>query len=225
VTPFSCCLLFTYYSMSNNRIAKGFDLLAPVYDTLARWIIGKDIVNAQLCFLDQLHNCHRILILGGGSGWILESLCARFPHLEIDYVDVSPNMIKAAKEKFSHYKRFRFIEGTEVDIPEKNYDGVITNFYLDMFDAKNLTRVIEQIKNSLTHQATWIATDFVNEGKMHSFKLWCMYRFFRVITGIEATRLPDWAFQLNQAGLELRDSRKYNNGFIASNFYRHQHLQ
>jgi len=203
----------------SNRIAKGFDLLSPVYDTLARWIIGKDIVNAQLCFLDELHNCHRILILGGGSGWILESLCVKFPHLEIDYVDVSPYMIKAAKEKFSHCKRIRFIEGTEDDIPEKNYDGVITNFYLDMFAAKSLNNVIVKIKKSLTHPATWIATDFVNEGKMHSFKLWCMYRFFGVITRIEATQLPDWEIQLTQVGFELRDSRKYANGFITSNCY------
>jgi len=223
VTPFSCYRLSTY--LMSNRIAKGFDLLAPVYDPLARWIIGKDIVNAQFCFLDQLRNCNRILILGGGSGWILEPLCAHFPHIEIDYVDVSPHMIKAAKEKFSHYKSIRFIEGTEKDIPEKNYDGVITNFYLDMFGAKSLNEVIWQIKNSLLHPATWVATDFVNEGRIHSFKLWCMYRFFGVITQIEATRLPDWEFQLSQAGFELVDSRKYANGFITSNCYITQHLR
>ena len=214
---FSCYLLSIYFM--SNRIAKGFDLLAPVYDTLARWAIGRDIVSAQLCFLNQLKNCNRILILGGGSGWILESLCTNFPHVEIDYIDVSPRMIKSGRKKYAHYERVRFIQGTEEDIPEKNYDGVITNFYLDMFGAKSLSRAIERIKISLSSQATWIATDFVDESRMHSFKLWCMYRFFGVITCIEATRLPDWQSQLTQAGFKLFGSRKFDNGFIASNCY------
>jgi hypothetical protein len=49
--------------------------------------------------------------------------------------------------------------------------------------------------------------------------LWWMYRFFRIIARIEATRLPDWQRQMNTSGGELLESRKFKKGFIAANLY------
>lgn len=204
-----------------NRIASGFDLLAPVYDALARLVIGKDIIHSQLYFLDRLSNCQRILILGGGSGWILNHLCTKFSHLEIDYIELSSDMIDASKRKCVNCNKVRFIQGTEEDIPDVAYDGVITNFYLDMFSEKKLPAVIEKIKNTLADHSVWIATDFVNEHSVHAIRLWCMYRFFGIITGLEATRLPDWQSQLRNAGCMLRQSKKFKNGFIMANYYQH----
>ena len=203
-----------------SRIAKGFDFLAPVYDQLARFIIGNEIVTSQLHFLHHLSSCQRLLVLGGGSGWILDYLCKDYPQLEIDYIDLSPRMIAAARSRACDNKRVSFIEGTEENIPDRIYDAVITNFYLDMFDDSSLGKVIEKISNSLDDQARWIVTDFVNEQHRHAILLWIMYRFFRVITGIKATRLIDWQSQMRVAGLELLESRKFKNEFIATNLYK-----
>jgi len=132
-----------------NRIATGFDFLSPFYDLLARLIIGKDIVNSQLHFLKSFRECNRLLILGGGSGWILEPLCKACPDIQIDYIDLSPKMINAAKRISGKNVRINFILGTENDIPDRLYDGVITNFYLDMFEKQTIEKVIEKIKGSI----------------------------------------------------------------------------
>jgi tRNA (cmo5U34)-methyltransferase len=206
-----------------SRISKGFDFLSPVYDGLARLIIGDDIVISQLHFLKRFRTCHRLLILGGGSGWILDELCKYCPDLEIDYIDMSSRMLAAARKKMGNRKGINFIQGSEDDIPNHHYDGVITNFYLDMFSQSSLNVVIQKIKESLANDAHWVVTDFVNNRRSHTVKLWFMYRFFNIITHIEATQLADWQAAMLKTGFVLSDQRKFNAGFISSNLYRHYH--
>lgn len=203
----------------NGRVAKGFNFLAPFYDRLARMIIGKDIVHSQVYFLERFSQCKRLLIIGGGTGALLNEICSNYPYIEIDYIDLSPGMIDRARKRMKHNSHVRFIQGTENDLPSHHYDGVITNFFLDMFEEKRLGTVIEKIKESLGKEAIWLVTDFVNERKTHAIKLWCMYRFFRVITQIEAAHLSDWRGHMMEAGLKLTESRKFNNEFIASHVY------
>ncbi len=203
-----------------NRITSGFDFLAPFYDVLARFVIGKDIVNAQLHFLKSFKECNHILILGGGSGWILEPLCAAWPDLQIDYIELSPRMINAAEKNSGKNGHVNFIQGTENDIPNRLYDGVITNFYLDMFEEQSLNNVIDKVRKSLTSSALWIVTDFVDGSTWNKMILWLMYRFFRIIAWIEATHLPDWQNEMIHAGFTLSDGKKFKKGFIKSNLYR-----
>jgi hypothetical protein len=203
-----------------KRIASGFDFLAPFYDVLARFVIGKNIVNAQLHFLKSFKECNHILILGGGSGWILEPLCAACPDLQIDYIELSPRMINAAEKNLGKNGYVNFIQGTESDIPNRLYDGVITNFYLDMFEEQSLNSVIDKVRKSLTSSALWVVTDFVDGSTWNKMMLWLMYRFFRIIAWIEATHLPDWQNEMIHAGFTLSDSKKFKNGFIKSNLYR-----
>jgi len=203
----------------NKRIAKGFDFLAPFYDVLGRLFIGKSIIISQLYFLKRFKECKHLLIVGGGSGWLLDLLCRECPDVRIDYIDVSPGMLNRAKKRLRNNQRINFIQGAENDIPDRLYDGVITNFYLDMFDEKRLNVVIGKIKGSLTKSAFWVVTDFVIARRGHELMLWWMYRFFRIIARIEATRLPDWQSQMKVAEGELLESKKFKNGFITANLY------
>jgi ubiquinone/menaquinone biosynthesis C-methylase UbiE len=164
------------------------------------------------------------LILGGGSGWLLNDICCNYPHLEIDYIDLSPRMIDKAKKRVKETGYVNFILGTEDDLPYHHYDGVITNFFLDMFDENGLSIVIEKIKRSLGKEVIWLVTDFVNERKSHAIKLWCMYLFFKIITQIDATHLSDWRGQMLKAGFKLSEKGKFNNGFIAAHVYQRASL-
>ncbi len=202
-----------------NRVSSGFDFLTPHYDFLARFVIGRDIVNAQLHFLKSFTAGNHILILGGGSGWILKPLYAACPDLRIDYIELSPKMLQSAKSNSENNGQINFIQGTENDIPNRLYDGVITNFYLDMFDAKSINAVINKIRKSMTLTALWVVTDFVCENSWHKMMLWLMYRFFRVVARIEATRLPDWQSEMIHAGLTPSATKKFKNGFINSTLY------
>lgn len=201
--------------MSSN-LASGFDRLAPGYDVLASVIIGKGIQHSQLHFLNRLTSCNKLLILGGGTGWILPSILKVNPTLRIDYIDVSPKMIAFSKGRVAQNSQIRFIISTEEGIPDFDYDCVITNFYLDLFNDEKLRRILARIKMSLQPGACWIVTDFVNEKAWHTWTLRLMYGFFQFTTGLKTQKLPSWEPALQSAGGTQLVTEKFSRGFIKS---------
>lgn len=204
----------------SRSVAAGFDRLAPVYDVLARIVIGSGIRKSQLHFLNHLTTKNKLLILGGGTGWILPFILETNPTLQIDYIDMSSKMIERARKKVREDSQVRFIVGTEENIPEIDYDCVITNFYLDLFNDTKLQSVIFRIKKSLGSGANWIATDFVNEKMWHVGVLTIMYRFFQLTTGLKTLNLPLWEQGLRIAGGTQLETKKYSMGFIKSTVLR-----
>ncbi len=198
----------------SSRVAFGFNFIAPFYTFLSRLIFGKNLDAAQLFYLDQIKPDDHILILGGGSGSLLQSLLTRNPKLRIDYIDISSNMLELAKQKAQHTSTINFILGTERNIPKSTYSVVITNFYLDMFTDNSLNRIINTIKVSLSKNATWLAVDFVSEKWWQKVLLWIMYRFFKIVTGIEARQLPNWTSSLLDEGLVEISNKRFFRGFI-----------
>lgn len=205
--------------LKNERIAKGFDRLAPVYTRLSRIVFGKPLERSQNHFLNSIKANDRILILGGGSGELLKSLLKQQPNIPIDYIDISEKMIQLAREKTQSPSNVNFIVGTEQDIPNQTHTVVITNFYLDLFSDATLKTVIEKIKITLQPDAHWLVTDFVNEKWWHQMMLGLMYLFFRITTHIEATRLPHWTQHLMNHGAKEIDSKRFYGGFIESKVY------
>ena len=199
----------------------GFDIVAGIYDRLARLLYGKSIVVSQLHFLNEIPGNSRVLILGGGTGWILEELLVRKPRCKVWYVDASKKMIALAQKRVSAQREVHFIHGSEKSLPKEIlFDAVVTNFYLDLFTEASLAEVITSVKDNLHRQALWLVTDFVDGGKWWQRSLLkMMYLFFGTVSGIEARSLPAWDKALVNAGLaEIRSAFCYR-GFIKSVIY------
>lgn len=206
----------------NSAALNGFDRLAFCYDALARIVFGKQIVAAQRCFLDTIPDGSNVLILGGGTGWLLAEVCRRKPDCKVWYIEASQRMIALSKEKIMSDANIYFIHGTEQSIPPRiQVDVVITNFYLDLFSDGSLKKILPRIMGVTTGGTCWLATDFVYEGKWwQSVLLKIMYRFFRITGGIEARRLPQWQLSLQHAGLVSYQEKTFFGGFIKSVVYR-----
>lgn len=200
--------------------AKGFDRISFLYDKLALLVYGRSIVDAQKYFLTQIPQQAKVLILGGGTGWILTEIGKNKITCEIWYIDASEEMIRLSGTKINPNRTY-YIRGTEKDIPASvSFDVVITNFYLDLFSDEKLKEVLGTIKHGLSAEVKWIATDFVNTKKWwQSTLLTIMYLFFNVVCAIEARSLPDWDKALHQAGLRRRESKFFYRGFIESTVY------
>jgi len=193
----------------------GFDRIAWVYDFLSKLAFGKSIIDSQKYFLGNIRDHSKILILGGGSGWLLAELLKIKPDCEVWYIDASEKMISLSKRKIK-IGYVHFIHGTELDIPVGNqFDVVITNFYLDLFTNHQLKEVIEKIQSSLNARALWITTDFVDGKKWwQRMMLRLMYRFFRIACNIESFQLPEWSRLIENAGMKEIESKFFYKGFI-----------
>ena len=197
----------------------GFDFLAPVYDLMARLVFGRAMIDSQLCFLDRIPHGAEVLILGGGTGWLLEKISDQHKSCKILYVDVSKEMVKKARLRKTE-DEVQFIQGTEKDIPKDiKFDFIITNFYLDLFSDKNLVAVLERIREHTKTSSVWLVTDFIETTLWHRWMLKLMYLFFRIVCSIECSHLPKWKTALRANGWKEIEMQSRFNDFINTSFW------
>lgn len=200
-----------------------FDAVSGVYDALARLVFGKSIKLAQQAMLSELSDANTILIIGGGTGWLLEDLLTINQTAEIWYVEASRKMLERARHRLTvhHPGHIRFIHGTENVLPiQPVFDAVIANFYFDMFTITSLPVVMRKIRKSMKQGAVLVATDFVNPKTLwQTILLSTMYAFFRVVSKLQATTLSPWRSLLLESGFKEEFSHKFYNGFIEAKKY------
>lgn len=203
----------------------GFDIIAPIYDQLAKFVFGKSIQFSQKCFLFEIKDCSTILILGGGTGWLLQELLRINGTGKICYIEASSKMIELTKVAVKNDARVTFVHGTEDDIPPlAKFDAVITNFYLDLFTEKSLSIAVRKIGKSVMPGAYWLATDFTSGTKWwQRLLLKVMYYFFRIVSKIESSELPDWRSEIDKAGFKEQRTGIFYSGFILSILYKLPH--
>ena len=197
---------------------KGFDRVAFCYDFLARLVFGNAIVSAQEYYLREIKDGDHVLILGGGTGWILDSILRESNPGEIWYIDSSPKMIDRSKARTKNPERIHFITGTTDQIPGHiSFDVIITNFFLDMFNDDRLPGIISEIVKCASPDGVWLCSDFINTGKSsHKILLKMMFLFFRLTADLENNQLPDWESTLIRGGVYKAKEKHFFNGFIRS---------
>ena len=173
-----------------------YDKIATVYDLLSRIVFGKSIVNAQVSLLKCLPaGEYRLLIVGGGTGWILEELAKQRPQgLTIDYVEASAKMIELSKNRGCATNTVNFI-CLPIESFESGhlYNVIITPFVLDNFDEQKLEQVFYKLDALVADGGTWLYADFVYSKETspgwQKLLLKIMYFFFRISTKIETGEL------------------------------------
>ncbi|RYC69433.1 class I SAM-dependent methyltransferase [Spirosoma sordidisoli] len=215
----------------------GFDWIEPVYDILAKIVFGSRLQRAQLRFIDQIHRQQTsrepadssvlsapvsVLLLGGGTGWLLQQILQRCQPVRVLYLEASGRMLARATRRILHQPfsiEVRFQTGDEQTIPaDEQFDVIITPFVLDLFTRATLQhRMIPRLLEALRPGGIWLVTDFVPaQGWWQRVLLWSMIRFFRLTAGIEARQLPDWQLLMSQAGLVCRDRQSAVGGMVSA---------
>jgi ubiquinone/menaquinone biosynthesis C-methylase UbiE len=176
--------------MTNN-----YDTIATNYDLIRKIVLGNSIVSAQVCLLKYIPADSRVLIVGGGTGWIIEEIAAIHPEgLKIDYVESSAKMIGLSKKKDHRSNNINFIhQAIENYSPEENYDVIITPFLFDNFQIGKIEVIYTKLNAFLKNDGIWLYADFVYDEK--NGRLWqkillrMMYLFFRITCNIETQEL------------------------------------
>lgn len=178
-------------------MVNNYDRIAANYDRLSRMIFGKAIIRAQQSLLPLLESPARVLIVGGGTGWILEEIARVCPSgLTIDYVEISSNMLDLARKRNYQDNQVKFVHaGIEDYTAPAAYDVVMTPFLFDNFGRERAQTVFQKLNNTLKNGGLWLFTDFhIDKGMNRVWQqalLRSMYIFFKNISHVEADQLPD----------------------------------
>lgn len=192
------------------------------YDALAYVIFGKTINNSQTCFLKSINQGSSILIVGGGTGWILDEISKRQSSgLEIVYIEKSIKMIKTASKRLIGSNKVIFIhEAVEICMLNKSFDVVITPFLFDSFSNPTIDLVFKKLADKLKPGGFWLYSDFIETKKLrHKLLLKIMYLFFKVVCKIDAEGLPDMALRFKKFNLDLIDEKRFYGNFLTGRIY------
>jgi len=204
-------------------MAANYNNSAWFYDSLARLVYGNALINAQVFLLKRISLNSKILIVGGGTGWILEEITRIYASgLQITYVEIAPDMMAQSKKRNVGNNQVTFINDAieNVDLP-KDFDIALTPFLLDNFIEENLNKIFSSIAALLKPKAFWLNTSFQLTGKWwQQVLLKTMFIFFKVTCGIEASKLPgiDKCFEEN--GFKLIEQQSFFGDFIGAKIFK-----
>jgi ubiquinone/menaquinone biosynthesis C-methylase UbiE len=200
-----------------------YDNSASFYDRLSRLVFGKALVNAQAWLLPQIPKTAKVLIVGGGTGWILDEITKLHPSgLNITYVEISAKMMALSRKRNTGANKIEFINKAVEDAGlSADFDVVITPFLFDNFTEDTLPRVFQHIHQSLKPGGLWLYTDFQLTGKWWQYAmLKSMLLFFKVLCGVPSWRLPDVGKQFGKFGYDVIEEKNFFGDFVVSKVYK-----
>jgi tRNA (cmo5U34)-methyltransferase len=187
----------------------GFDRVAWCYDALSSLVFGSALQRAQRAALVGLPvGSPHVLILGGGTGWVLLEVLRLRPQAVVLYLEASPNMLARARARLARecpqaLAQVEFRHGTQGALgPNERFDALITFFVLDCIARPDLAGALAQLRACQRPNAPWLLADFRPARRGWRWVLLgLMYTFFRLTTGLRARELPDLAAALVRLGL------------------------
>lgn len=201
-----------------------YDNIAAFYDRLARLVFGNAILHAHRFLADAIPAKSCVLIVGGGTGFILEEIAKKHKGgLQITYVDISGKMIELSEKRNAENNTVLFINESilEVELPG-HFDVVVTPFFLDNFLNNTAEVIFKKIDTVLKPQSLWLFADFEISKKSKWWQkilLKTMYFFFKAFCGIEASRLPETNSLFRKNKYLLIAEKSFYKNFISAVIY------
>lgn len=204
-------------------MAANYDNAAWFYDRLSRMVYGKALIKAQTQFLHLIPANGKILIAGGGTGWIIEELSKmHLSGLLINYVELSAKMMAKARNRNGADNIVTYInQPVEAANLPVDFDVVITPFLLDSLSPDVFDKVFDSLHHALKPGSLWLNTDFQLTGKWwQKLLLKSMYFFFRMIGCVDNVDLPLIKQRFAEAGYRVEQEKAFFGDFIGAAAYR-----
>jgi ubiquinone/menaquinone biosynthesis C-methylase UbiE len=223
--------------------ARGFDLLAPHYRWMERFLAGSKLQRCRTAFLHSIPAPQCALLLGEGNGRFLVPFRRAFPAAKCVCMDASAGMLAQARQSLEaaglpidniEFVQADVLEGTKllripdcglrISQPRNEFDLLVTNFVLDCFQPEQLAGVVESLAYTVKPGGIWLVADFCEPAS--GFRKWRarwilggMYLFFGWATALPAARLTPPDEMLTKHGFVLRERRVFEWGLLHSDLW------
>lgn len=207
-------------------MVNNYDKIARYYDVLSRAVFRQSQIIAQVNQLKFIKENTAILIVGGGTGWILDEISKlNLTGLSITYVEISSKMVALSKKRIHSNNQIEFINiGIEEFAAVSNFDLILTPFVFDNFSRQRAEMVFDKLDSLLNKNGYWFLTDFTTQGKNANWWkkifLKLMYTFFKMISNVEAKTLVDVYPIFSKSGYTILEERFYYSQFIKATVFK-----
>jgi len=174
-----------------------YNSIAGYYDRLSRLVFQRSIIKAQQYLIDFISDNNKVLLVGGGTGWVLDEISKlKRENISVVYVEKSSKMIELSKKRKHENVTVEFVNaGIESYTTGDYFDVILTPFLFDNFIEKKIQYVFKRLDALLKQRGFWLYADFVNYKEVQKawkqYFLKTMYLFFSLTANIETKNLID----------------------------------
>jgi ubiquinone/menaquinone biosynthesis C-methylase UbiE len=202
-----------------------FDSVARVYRWLEYLSFGPWLSRCRTACLEDLTTPRHALVLGDGDGRFLRRLLILHPRLTADVVDSSERMLRELNGRLRRVQLEGRVQLHHADAltwqPVKQYDLIVTHFFLDCFFPDQLELLFDRILAHAEPGARWVVSEFAipSNNWVARTIVSFLYRAFGLLTGLRVRALPDYASLLRRRGLILADQHSFLRGLLRSELW------
>ena len=208
-----------------------FDRLARVYRWLEYLTLGTLLERTRNHYLSRVSPCRRALVLGDGDGRFLAKLLRQTNTVTAVAVDSSGRMLAELRRRCvarspDSDMRLRLHQGNVLTfVPTTTPDLVVTHFLLDCLTEVEVERLVAHLTPRMAPGALWLVSEFCipESGWMRlpaRLLVRALYLAFRLLTGLEVTRLPGYQRAFARAGLVPLERHGRMAGLLTSELWR-----
>ena len=209
-----------------NKTKNNFDSVAWFYDFLSSIVFGNKLRQSQIILFTNIKDNDRVLILGGGTGWVISELLKVKKVKQIDFIESSEKMLAKAKSlpPLHNDVVINYIHGNEQSIHEtEQYDIILAGYFFDIFQQQRLESIILKLRKALKAEGKLLVSDFHLDSSSllkHKALVKIMYLFFNITCRLEINELIDFRNILEHYDFKLQESFSFEKGLILSEVYR-----
>jgi ubiquinone/menaquinone biosynthesis C-methylase UbiE len=198
-----------------------FDSVARAYRWMEYFSFGRMLERCRFHFLARCSHARHALVLGDGDGRFTARLLAENRTVQVDAVDASPAMLAVLRKRARQSCRNAEtrLSTIQADIRRfaptgKDYDLVISHFFLDCLTDGEVTALIARLSPRMTRDAIWLVSDFaVPEKGWQRFGarmvIRSLYFAFFVLTGLQVCKMPNYAKAFDDNGFHVVEKAAY----------------
>ena len=146
----------------NPLLKQQFDQVAKEYDQQRRQLIPcfDDFYGVAAHWVNTSEDEPRVLDLGAGTGLFSSFVQKKYPKAAFTLVDLSEEMLKAAKTRFEGHSNVKYIAADYTAYrPEERYDAVISSLSIHHLIDEDKKKVFQMVFSLLKNGGVFVNAD------------------------------------------------------------------
>jgi SAM-dependent methyltransferase len=207
--------------------APNFDRVARVYRWLEMVTFGSSLWRCRCTFLDELRSCRNALVIGDGDGRFTARLLEENPSIRIDALDTSREMLLSLVRNAGEHGNRVCIHQADARHwapPNTPYDVIVTHFFLDCLTTEEVDTLAHRLRSCAAPTARWVVSEFAIPKGAFGWVIarplvTALYLAFRLLTGIQVSRLPNHRDAMVHSGFRVSLNRLSLAGLLVSEMW------
>ncbi len=219
---------------SRTKAQRGYDRLAPFYQTLEKCLFGARLQAARTALLSDLPQVSHAVFLGDGDGRLLRAFCQRQPNCRVTSLDQSQAMLEKQRQGLAAIgaaSRVAYIQADVLEDPlsaltrdKPPIELLVTAFFWDCFTQQQLASLIEAWINAIEPGGYLYVVDFCHPNTkwrriQSAIYQSLMHVLFRFQTGLPNRRLIELTPMFDRPDLKLQREDRSVHPMLFSRLY------